>query len=212
VLAPSQFQTGSSSVADTLGGVLRFWWTGQRSSVDLPANPMLPSITASVDTDCETVGGCLLGLFCRFCRRRQDLHERFLQTFNSLPNLDVVKCFVQQKSASGATYVIRVAQWSNTTFLNNLHLHDGEPDLLDLACDVCVVRVLQTACLVLCHGERGVSQVVCDSNRDTHVCCASVRQERFGNRHVWWCDCREFHTPSQQRSRHSQSFRVSGRS
>jgi hypothetical protein len=129
----------------------------------------------------------------------------FLQTFNSLPNLDVVKCFVQQKSANGATYVIRVAQWSNTTFLNNLHLHDGEPDLLDLACDVCVVRVLQTACLVLCHGERGVSQVVCDSNRDTHVCCASVRQERFGNRHVWWCDCWEFHTPS-------QSFRVSGRS
>jgi hypothetical protein len=38
-------------------------------------------------------------------------------------------------------YVIRVTSWSNDTFFNNYHAHDGEPNMNDLACNPYVHRL-----------------------------------------------------------------------
>jgi hypothetical protein len=90
-----QFKTGSYAASDTLSGTIGFWWTGQETATALPADPTT-HIDATSSIDCENVRSpvsCVALLCVGLCPTVRVCVA--LQTFNSLPNVGKVQCFVQ---------------------------------------------------------------------------------------------------------------------
>jgi hypothetical protein len=100
--------TTDSGGGGTLGGVLRFWFNGQVTAVTLTADG-----TASSSALCGA-------------------------TFSSLPNIALAHCTLVAvvSGTKAATYVIRLSQFVNVGFQNNVHMHNGTQLLPELACDV----------------------------------------------------------------------------
>ena len=48
--------------------------------------------------------------------------------------------------ADSVTYVVRILAWSNDTYFNNFHSHNGEPPMSDIACNTFVFPPVLCVC------------------------------------------------------------------